>query len=1010
MASKALGRAMPPRFIMTPLITRRMDNGAQRHPGGYSDAARLWANLRALAARIRRALAAHDWDTLDRCRLKAVCMATERVRHASSCWRQVHDAADEAAGRMAIYRMCEPRAQAVDVEAAAATFERLEKEEVSRTRAAANVQWHAWVARAIAGGARAAHRWTNAPNAAVTEVVAPGTTNPLEIVQHHAGAWGGAWKVADAEAVHEAMASAAEARRIALCDPRHGKCVRRVDGQMVKEVANSVRRGTAIGLDAQGFKEVADATEEAREELAAIVRESVECLAWPVQVLTVLMALLGKKAGGSRAIAIMATFARLLLALTKGEVREWDEAVGDGNDTALNGRRPLDETAGRHLRLELASLQGRHAITLLWDMEKFFDSLDARILVNSVVDADFSADQHAMWLMMHRAPRVLRVQGCHAEPVERTGRSVLPGCTLSTSFARAYLKPLREACGSSTACTVTQHVDDLTQSVVAATRQLAIARAISHGCKLAEEASKLGLSLAAGKSKVVASSPAAARDVAAGLAKRRVSIGAARAAEDLGVSTAGGARRTVGSFAKRLVRAAKRASRVAQLVKANGGAKKLLKSGVAPQQSYEDCVHGASPPQVKAMRRNACMCVKPAGAQPCSASLLAWRIEGADDPAVSAPRRQIQLWRRIWSTTKGGERAAVRKAWRTAHPKILLGKVNWGAASGPMQATIATLGQLGWSPVSPSRWLSPDKSTHADLEDDDPQAAWQIEQAVERSARRAVWKAAAAHHLGAGLEEGIPSFEPAKQARKWLTRRGRTAEAKALDVVVCGGSWHGGRAQLRRRCKCGQIETPFHRYWTCPRLRGIAEEDGGDIIAATQWLAREFEGSVCDYGDAAYYRSHCATRVRHPPLMTHSCKRRATPRKSSVALEPPTPMDRGAPNTPRKEPRLRAADWPFSNGTSAMEAGRVSTTWDWWRPRFLDSRRCLGPNSGHSALRTRVRPWADGWSSRLTPGTSRTRWSAKIGVSGPSPNPTGICGPTTTALPLTGASRCSPSR
>jgi hypothetical protein len=118
---------------------------------------------------------------------------------------------------------------------------------------------------------------------------------------------------------------------------------------------------------------------------------------------------------------------------------------------------------------------------------------------------------------------------------------------------------------------------------------------------------------------------------------------------------------------------------------------------------------------------------------------------------------------------------------------------------------------------------------------------------VELSAARAMWRGASRHHLGQGLEEGIPSFRAAREARKWLVRHHCAAEVKALDNVVCGGIWCGGREHIRRRCRCGQQETPWHRYYECSLLDNIRDQRGKDIIGTTRWLADVFRGDLEKY-------------------------------------------------------------------------------------------------------------------------------------------------------------------
>ncbi len=157
------------------------------------------------------------------------------------------------------------------------------------------------------------------------------------------------------------------------------------------------------------------------------------------------------------------------------------------------------------------------------------------------------------------------------------------------------------------------------------------------------------------------------------------------------------------------------------------------------------------------MRRNACNCLPPAGSQPCTATLIAWRLGAESDPAVVEPVGQAALWMRLWGSTKVQERTSIAAAWRSAHLVVLFVGVKWSTVSGPMQATIATLGQLGWAPCSPHQWLAPGRDAYADLNDKSENAQVLILDQVRESAQKAVWKTAAKHYLGGGLEEGAPS-------------------------------------------------------------------------------------------------------------------------------------------------------------------------------------------------------------------------------------------------------------
>ena len=112
-------------------------------------------------------------------------------------------------------------------------------------------------------------------------------------------------------------------------------------------------------------------------------------MAWPTQVHVNLISLLGKKDGNTRCIAIATTLYRLVMAMCKPLVRNWDKEVGHNNDSALAGRKPLLETVKRAAHMEAGYVRKRCVIAVLWDAEKFFDSLDISTLVSRAVDLGF---------------------------------------------------------------------------------------------------------------------------------------------------------------------------------------------------------------------------------------------------------------------------------------------------------------------------------------------------------------------------------------------------------------------------------------------------------------------------------------------------------------------------------------------------------------------------------------------------------------------------------------------
>ena len=157
------------------------------------------------------------------------------------------------------------------------------------------------------------------------------------------------------------------------------------------------------------------------------------------------------------------------------------------------------------------------------------------------------------------------------------------------------------------------------------------------------------------KSVINASNKDLACRAARALARAGQTITAVTSAEDLGVSSGCGARRAISSLAKGLTRGAVRSKRVQTLVRTNHRATKLYSTGVRPQQQYGACISGAAPSQIREMRRAAVRSVASAGTQPCTTTILAWRLGNRKDPGIQVPLDQIKLWMKLWGRRSEGK-------------------------------------------------------------------------------------------------------------------------------------------------------------------------------------------------------------------------------------------------------------------------------------------------------------------------------------------------------------------
>ena len=78
----------------------------------------------------------------------------------------------------------------------------------------------------------------------------------------------------------------------------------------------------------------------------------------------------------------------------------------------------------------MARTEGQHTMTILWDMEKFFDSINvaARLLEEAKLTG-FPMQQLALSLIVHHSPRRLKMGDAIGSAICDLGRSITAGCS-----------------------------------------------------------------------------------------------------------------------------------------------------------------------------------------------------------------------------------------------------------------------------------------------------------------------------------------------------------------------------------------------------------------------------------------------------------------------------------------------------------------------------------------------------------------------------------------------------
>ena len=733
-----------------------------------------------------------------------------------------------------------------DVHQAKRTAHNLARQAASKAKEQSKNDLHQWLDEALKKGAGEAHKWTNKPNAlpplqlTVKDPEGNWVTDPDQVAVIHARPWLTEWETHDQEGFAKEIQAIKEARERHIDDAPEWASQVDLSPSNIRKASATFPGNTAIGVDNMFFRDFGLMPDNALEAWGNLMRQCIGTLTLPVQTLTQVMTLLGKKSGGSRTIAILSTTYRLLMRILSPYITEWDLQTAEHWDSALQGNSALRAHVARALDMELANFEDLFVLHFLWDMRKFYDSIRTHILVKKLEERGYPPHVMILGLIAHKAPRVLSVGPTISEPIVGCGRSMIAGCQQSVSWARGLMFDFVQSLGYILPGSVcSEHVDDLSHVLHTSSRALMYNKAIEVGQAVNKGIKELDLRLA-DKSVLTCNDKRLGAAIATKLKSLEIPVSAVAAAEDLGIETAAGARRCAKAANKRVGKAAKRGKRTGQLARINSRAKALGLTGTHKQQCYGHTAQGASKTQTQAMRRNLKSCTPLGHTQSCLTTTLAWYYGAPQDPEVSLKVEQVAQWIDDWKTFDAAKRKRIHSMWRKMLPTIGLDQANmWSKAKGPIVATICVLYEAGWKPLSPVRWF--DVHGNGAIVDGAGFGKCQILAQLQQDIISQLWMRSEKHHYGSGLKEGA-DLHPARKAKASLIKEGKYSAAKAIDYLVCGalsdpvyGEEGPNNEHRCQRCNTGAVATRKHELHECEANWKIDDPH----IRKTNWVPKE---------------------------------------------------------------------------------------------------------------------------------------------------------------------------
>ena len=667
------------------------------------------------------------------------------------------------------------------------------------------------------------------------------TASPLELIKHKRQVWANKWRHDD-EHPDDLWTFLEEAKARAREQPTKSITLRRLDQVLAEEAA-----GKARGLAQVSLQDVRRLPSEGKLQLIEFYDAVEAQLSWTWQLIAVAVALIPKK-GGDRGLGVMPWLIRLWSRLRSDTIGDWADDTADPWDQAVAGSSSLRRAMCRSFMDENAATLGLHTASTLWDVKEFFDSLDITKVLRFALDNFFPATELVLLTLCHLAPRLLRSKGCYADPIQ-PHRSAVAGCRGAQQFARLVMKQVLHFVHWRHFPSVISKswIDDVNQRSEA-TEPLVRKNLVAAAVEFATGVQAMGLTIA-DKSRVIASNQELAELIALDIRDEGFNMSAAEVSPDLGIDRGHATWRSKPTAKARLALATKRNGKVIKLAKAANrwrGGRHLFKTGVAPQACYHAKVHGMPPSTVRSVRRGAGAACAPKRHGRCLTATLAIEY-GKDDPGIAIPVALFREWFELMSDSSYHMRAEA--AWHTIVEDLAANaKSRWRKITGPTHAIIATLLDLGWTPLTSRCWIDSDGvDWSVALSDNSTGAVWDptdFLDCVTNALAKQLWSKAAKHYNGRGLENGADLYGIRLHVKQ-LRKQGKHDIAGALVCAATAAAWTRQRiADLPKNHDTVQ-QPDTQPVDPAPRVV-IAEE-----LSESQREFREWEDSLASGAAAA---------------------------------------------------------------------------------------------------------------------------------------------------------------
>ena len=424
----------------------------------------------------------------------------------------------------------------------------------------------------------------------------------------------------------------------------------------------------------------------------------------PDQVCTTLVVLLPKKEDIERPISLTSVLYRTWCKLRWQKLREWQTDVGPRMpwERSMPGMQVMHVALMRMLKCEVGKAIGRSVVSLLVDLQCFYDSVTLELLLGLWEPLDFPPAILNAVYEVYSGPRMLQAEQVTSRPVH-CERGILAGCPVAPLIAKLVLAPVIERFNAAfPKATVDVWVDDISVDFVGTDVQLLSREALKGYELLRQELEGISLQLSKEKTGFLTSSNECKKTL--NLLRGDEQPKVHDLLKDLGLDSNGGRRRRIGTQQKRLLKGKGRRSKLMYLkLRSRPVRIRVWKTSVHAAAGYGMEAQGLAPQRMRVLRQQL---ARHGGLQKGGGVDIVYdqhvKLQDLKDTIVERQMKAMRQLLKAWPPAQLGE---LKSAWRISWKRLATAAYPWMVVAGPMAALQAYLMDMGWEAVDMDDWI-----------------------------------------------------------------------------------------------------------------------------------------------------------------------------------------------------------------------------------------------------------------------------------------------------------------